>query len=77
MSVATFEGVIEHGQIKLAGNVQLPENTRVYILVPGIQIEEIAHLRSPRLAKPEQAADFVLGITEEPEHAGVQWGFIG
>lgn len=69
MSIATFEGVVEHGQIKLAGNVQLPDNTRVYILVPGITIEEVAHMRTPRLANPAQALDFTMEVVEEPAHA--------
>lgn len=71
MSVATFEGVVEHGQIKLTGNVQLPEHTRVYILVPGITIEEIAHIHTPRLANPTQALDFTMEVVEEPEHANL------
>ena len=34
MPVTTFSGTIEDGRVKLASNVQLPEKTRVYVVVP-------------------------------------------
>lgn len=65
MSAATFEGVVEQGQIKLNSDVRLPEGTKVYIVVPDIELEEKGmHLRSPRLAHPEQAADFEMEVVE-------------
>jgi len=65
MSATTFEGVVEHGQIKLDSDVRLPDGTKVYVVVPGIELEQKAvHLHSPRLAHPEQAADFDLEIIE-------------
>ena len=65
MSIITFEGVIDNGQVRLRDNVRLPDNTRVYVVVPDIQVEEVAHIYSPRLAHPEQAADYKLEVTEE------------
>lgn len=35
-------------------NVRLPENTKVYVVVPDMQIEQIAHVFSPRLAHPDE-----------------------
>jgi hypothetical protein len=64
MSVVSFEGIVENGQIRLEDGVRLPENTRVYVLVPGVQVTPTAQLRSPRLAHPEQAADFTMEIVE-------------
>ncbi|MDT5294593.1 MAG: hypothetical protein QOJ76_1473 [Acidobacteriota bacterium] len=65
MSAATFEGVVEQGQIKLNSDVRLPEGTKVYIVVPDIELEEKGmHLRSPRLPHPEQAADFEMEVVE-------------
>jgi hypothetical protein len=65
MSAATFEGVVEQGQIKLDSDVRLPDGTKVYIVVPDIEIEEKGvHLHSPRLAHPEQAADFEMEVIE-------------
>lgn len=72
MRVVTFEGVVENGQIKLTTtNVRLPENTKVYIVVPEMQIEQSARIVSPRLVHPEQAADFKMEIVEESTDAGV------
>ncbi len=71
MSVVTLEGVVEHGQIRLKTNVRLPDKTNVYVVVPGIQIKQVAHIFTPRLAHPEQAVDFKMEIVEEPSHASL------
>ena len=71
MSVVTFEGIVDDGQIRLKTNIRLPEKTKVYVVVPDIQIEQVAHIFSPRLAHPEQAADFKMEIVEEPSDAGL------
>lgn len=64
MSVVSFEGVVENGRIRLEEGVRLPENTKVYVLVPGLQVTPTAQLRSPHLTHPEQAADFAMEIVE-------------
>lgn len=71
MKVETYEAIVENGQIKLADAVRLPEHTKVYVIVPGEIEAQRFHVRSPRLAQPEQAADFVKEITEEAANAGV------
>ena len=35
MKVATFEGFVENGQIRLSGSIHLPEKAKVYVVVPG------------------------------------------
>jgi hypothetical protein len=60
-----LEGVVERGQIKLNSDVLLPDGTKVYIVIPDIEVKEAgAHLHSPRLAHPEQAADFEMEVVE-------------
>ena len=71
MSVTTFEGIVEDGQIRLSTGVRLPDKTRVFVVVPDLQVEPVARIVSPRLAHSQQAADFVMEITEEPADAGV------
>lgn len=71
MKVETYEAVVENGQIKLAGVLRLPEHTKVYVVVPGDAHPDRFRVSSPRLAHPEQAADFVKEITEEAANAGV------
>ena len=65
MKVTTFEGIIENGQIRLPADVHLPEKAVVYVVVPGIEIQQPARIFSPRLAHPEQAKDFELQVFEE------------
>jgi hypothetical protein len=71
MSVVTFEGIVEAGQIRLKPDVRLPERTKVYVLVPDIQIEQTGRIASPRLAHREQAADFQMEVSEDAPDAGV------
>lgn len=60
-----LEGVVENGQIKLNSDVRLPDGTKVYMVIPDVELEnDVVHLRSPRLARTEQAADFELEIVE-------------
>jgi hypothetical protein len=69
MGIVTLEGIVERGQIRIAPDVHLPDKTKVYVIIPGIQIERVAHVFTPRLAHPEQAVDFELEIVEEPSNA--------
>jgi hypothetical protein len=37
MSVKTFQGTVEKGQVKLAAKVRLPEKAKVYVVVPDFE----------------------------------------
>jgi len=39
MAVATFRGVVENGQVRLASDVHLPESAIVYVVVPDAEAE--------------------------------------
>ena len=71
MSVVTYEGIVEDGRIRLEAVVRLPDKTRVYVVVPGMPVESAARIFSPRLAHPEEQADFVMEMVDEPSDAGV------
>ena len=71
MSVVTYEGVVENGQIRLKGDVRLPESAHVYVLVPEAQAEPVPHIISPRLVDPRDASRFKMVIVEEPTDASV------
>ena len=62
MSVSTFEGVVENGQIKIPKDLQVPDHTRVYVVIPDSQPSTGVRVMSPRLANPEQAKDFKMTI---------------
>ena len=69
MAVATIEGVVEGGQIRLRDPVELPEQTTVYVVVPGVSAAPAARIPSPRLANPKQAEEFAKEIVEDPTDA--------
>jgi len=64
MPISTFEGVVENGQIRLRDDVTLPEQTRVYVVIPDFEPAPRAHVHSPRLVHREQAAEFAKQIVE-------------
>jgi Protein of unknown function DUF104 len=69
MGATTIEGIIENGQIRLLATVRLPERTRVYVVIPDVEIQPVAYIGSPRLMHPKQAADFQKEVIEEPSDA--------
>ena len=71
MKVTTYEATVENGQIKLSEPVRLPEDLKVYVVVPGVEEVPRFHVASPRLARPERAVDFVKEVTEEPRDAAL------
>jgi hypothetical protein len=71
MSVVTLEGVVNQGQIRLKGDVRLPENTKVYVIITDMSVEGSAQIYSPRLAAHNGAKDFELELIEEPHDIGV------
>lgn len=67
MALASFEGIVENGQIRLHGDVKLPEHARVYVVVPEFETTRASHVYSPRLAHPDHAGDFTKEVS-------VPWG---
>lgn len=37
MRVTTVEGTVENGQVRLPADIRLPENAKVYVVVPGVE----------------------------------------
>jgi hypothetical protein len=71
MTNPTIEGIVENGQIRLLENVRLPENTRVFVVIAENNPSRPPRIYSPRLAHPEQAADFVKRVSEVSTDAPV------
>ena len=66
MKVASFQGVVENGQIRLPSTVWLPEKAIVYVVVPDLELPQVSRILSPRLVYAAQAADVLLKALEEP-----------
>jgi hypothetical protein len=71
MKGVTYEATVEDGQVRLLEAVRLPEHTRVYVVVPDVEDAPRHHVRSPRLAHPEQASDFVMEVLKDEPDAGL------
>ena len=69
--LATYEGVVENGHVTLPPDADIPEKTRVYVLVPDLETRRALHIPSPRLVHPEQAKDFEKLVTEDTTDARV------
>jgi hypothetical protein len=68
--LATYEGVVENGHVTLPPDAEIPDQTRVYVLVPDA--DRTYQVLSPRLANPDQAKDFLkLVVIEESDDAAV------
>ncbi len=76
MQVMTYEGIIENGEIRLIPSVSLPEKTRVYVVVPSLEVTYLARIPSPRLAHPEQAVDFVKEVQVISPDDNIQPGIL-
>ncbi|NLF08770.1 MAG: hypothetical protein GX594_12445 [Pirellulaceae bacterium] len=68
MKATAYEGVVENGCVRIMGDVLLPENTKVRIVLSGnhdLELPPIIRVRSPKLAHPEQAKEFFKLVVEE------------
>lgn len=74
MSVATYEGVVEKGKIRLKAGVKLPENAKVFVIVPDVNMEKkkVVQILSPRLVRREDAARFNMTVNEEKPNATIR-----
>jgi hypothetical protein len=69
--LATYEGIVENGHVTLPPNADIPDKTRVYVLVPDVESHRTPRIASPRLVHPEQAKDFELQIFEDTTDASL------
>ena len=67
--IVTYEGIIEGGLVKLPETAHIPDNTRVYVLVPEEQTSHTPYIGSPRLVDPGRAKDFQKQVSEETPNA--------
>jgi hypothetical protein len=66
MSVETIEGIVHNGRIQLPPSVHLPENAKVYVVIPdGKAATRVPYIGSPRLVNPKLAGDFQKTISAE------------
>jgi hypothetical protein len=66
----TLEGIVKNGKIRLVDSAILPEETKVYVVVPDGP-PSLPGIWSPRLADRRQAADFVMEVSKSESDAGL------
>ena len=71
MTVSTLEGIVVNGRIRIRNSVVLPENARVFVVIPDFEDMPQRHVYSPRLSHPKQIADFEKEIVKVPTDAGL------
>ena len=62
MALTTYEGVVEKGKIRLKTGVRLPENAKVYVIVPETKAKKSVRVPTPRLLHRKQASDFKMKV---------------
>jgi len=69
MTITTYEGIVEKGRIRLQSGIRLPDNAKVYVIVPDLPVKQTARVLTPRLVHRGQAADFKMKINEDEADA--------
>lgn len=66
MTVATYKGTVENGQITFSEKIILPEHATVYVLVPDVEPtpQPTKRIRSPHLVDPKQSREFQKELVE-------------
>ena len=65
----SFEGIVEIGQVRLIGAACLPEKAKVRVILFEAPIQQVPRIASPRLAHPEEAADFRMEVEKHHPNA--------
>ncbi len=63
--LTAYEGVVENGRVKLPPNADIPDGTRVWVVVPAAETHPLPRVATPHLANPDQAKDFEKEIVPE------------
>jgi hypothetical protein len=71
MKVTTYEATVQGGRVVLPEDAEIPDNTRVYVVVPVPADVRRVRIMSPRLAHPEDTDDFVMRVEREDDDARV------
>lgn len=72
MTITTYEGIVEKGKIRLRHDIRLPDNTRIYVVVPDLQTKETSRIMTPRLVHRKQVSDFKMEISEDNSNASLR-----
>jgi len=69
--LATYQGIIENGRVRLPSDAGIPETTLAPVLVADAGRDSVRYIASPHLADPQQARDFELQVIDDATKARV------
>jgi hypothetical protein len=69
MKGTTYEATVQDGRVVLPEEAHIPDNTRVYVVVPEVDDVYCFRMMTPRLAHRDQAADFTMQVELEGDDA--------
>jgi hypothetical protein len=73
MKGTTYEATVQDGRVVLPEDADIPDNTRVYVVVPASDADERVRMMSPRLVHRNNLRDFTMQVEREGDDARVWW----
>jgi hypothetical protein len=72
MSEIAFEATVQDSRIVLPEDLQLPDNTRVHVVVSTTGAPIRVRMMSPRLANPSDSVAFTMQVELEGDDASLR-----
>ncbi len=69
MKGTTYEATVRDGCVVLPEDAHIPDNTRVYVVVPASNVAERVRMMSPRLVHRDDVRDFTMQVEREGDDA--------
>ncbi|MGH9764645.1 MAG: hypothetical protein ACREDR_12905 [Blastocatellia bacterium] len=69
MKGTTYEATVQDGRIVLPEHADIPDNTRVYVVVPASADTRPVRMMSPRLVHRGEVEDFAMQVEHEGDDA--------
>jgi hypothetical protein len=69
MKETTYEATVQDGRVVLPADAHIPDNTRVYVVVPASNDADRVRMMSPRLVHRDEAQDFTMQVEREGDDA--------
>ena len=69
MRGTTYEATVQDGRVVLPEHAHIPDNTRVYVVVPASSDSRRARVTSPRLVHRDEVGDFTMQVEHEGDDA--------
>ncbi|MFY9553537.1 MAG: hypothetical protein WAV47_02335 [Blastocatellia bacterium] len=69
MKGTTYEATVQDGRVVLPEEAHIPDNTRVYVVVPEADDAHRVRMMTPRLVHLDEAVDFTMQVELEADDA--------